>query len=532
MHLNDIIRQAQTKDMFLFEIMLRRKDGTIFPAESSGHLVDYEGKRTWISHIRDITERKLEENALQESREKYRNLVENISDVIFTLDLKGTITYISPVVQQLFGYTAQEVIDQHFSQFVHPDDLSYVIEGFRRRVAGVYEANEFRLLTKDGRERYVRTTQTPIVKEGVVTGFNYIMTDITERKQAEEALRKSENRFAQVVESAGEWIWEVDADGLYTYSSSAVEKILGYRLDEIVGRIHFYDLFAQDVKEELKKTALEAFATKEPFRGFINPNLHKNGNQVILETSGVPYLDEQGRLLGYRGTDTDITERKRAEDALHQANKKLNMLSSITRHDILNLIMAIRGYLELSEDMTDNPELKEFMKRENQAVDSIQRQIEFTRYYQDIGVDEPKWQDTETIVRNVTNELNLSGIAVENHLSGLEIFADPLIEKVFYNLVENSLRHGEHVTTITFSYSQTKSGLTLSYRDDGVGISPEYRKKLFQKGFGKHTGLGLFLSREILSITGITIRENGEPGKGVNFEILVPKGGYRFTARN
>lgn len=167
------------------------------------------------------------------------------------------------------------------------------------------------------------------------------------------------------------------------------------------------------------------------------------------------------------------------------------------------------------------------MKRENEAVDAIQRQIEFTRYYQDIGVEEPKWQNMETIVRNLTTELDLSGITVENHLSGLEVFADPLIEKVFYNLVENSLRHGEHVTTIAFLYTETGNGLTITYRDNGAGISEADRKKLFRKGFGKHTGLGLFLSREILSITGITIQENGELGKGVNFEILVPEGGYR-----
>ena len=125
-------------------------------------------------------------------------------------------------------------------------------------------------------------------------------------------------------------------------------------------------------------------------------------------------------------------------------------------------------------------------------------------------------------------QLNLSGIAVENHLSGLEIFADPLIEKVFYNLVENSLRHGEHVTIIGFSFKENDNGLIISYRDNGVGINEADKEKLFRKGFGKHTGLGLFLSREILSITGITIQENGEPGKGVNFEISVPEDGYRI----
>ncbi|MFA4825572.1 MAG: PAS domain S-box protein [Methanoregula sp.] len=323
----DIIRQAQTKDTFLFETRLLRKDGTTFPVESSGHLVNYDGTRIWISHIRDITERKKSEELLRQSRAKYKQLVENISDVIFTLDLTGTFTYISPVVQRLYGYTVREVIGQHFTRFVHREDIPKVIEGFRRRVAGEYEANEFRILTKDGRERYVRTTQTPIMKEGVTTGFNYTLTDITERKNAEEVLTISEERFRQVAESAGEWIWEVDADGLYTYASPAVEKMLGYRPEEIIGRMHFYDLFAPEEKEELKKTALEAFATKEPFKNFVNPNLHKNGTRVILETSGVPHLEEQGRIIGYRGADTDITEKKRTEEALKETERNYRTLA-------------------------------------------------------------------------------------------------------------------------------------------------------------------------------------------------------------
>ena len=95
--------------------------------------------------------------------------------------------------------------------------------------------------------------------------------------------------------------------------------------------------------------------------------------------------------------------------------------------------------------------------------------------------------------------------------------------------MENSLRHGEHVTKISFTAMERDSGLLITYQDDGAGITAADKKRLFQKGFGKHTGLGLFLSREILAITGITIVENGEPGKGVQFELLVPPGGYRLS---
>jgi PAS domain S-box-containing protein len=147
--------------------------------------------------------------------------------------------------------------------------------------------------------------------------------DITERRRAEEALRQSEERFKQVAESAGEWIWEVDTDGVYRYSSSAVERILGYSPDELVGKMHFYDLFAPEVREQMKAAALATFQRKEPFRDFVNPNVHKSGRIVILQTTGSPVQDRNGTLLGYRGVDTDVTERRRAEADLENLHKQL-----------------------------------------------------------------------------------------------------------------------------------------------------------------------------------------------------------------
>ena len=204
------------------------------------------------------------------------------------------------------------------------------------------------------------------------------------------------------------------------------------------------------------------------------------------------------------------------------------MLSSITRHDILNQITGLRTFLELSREDLKGTRFEEFIEKEDQAAEAIQRQIEFTRYYQDIGVNAPDWQDMETAIREASSQLSLETLDLQVAVGGTVVFADPLIVKVFFNLMENSLRHGGRVTRLSFSSRETKAGLVITYRDDGAGISAEDKEKLFRKGFGKHTGLGLFLSREILAITGIAIIENGEPGKGVQFEITVPEGRYRF----
>jgi PAS domain S-box-containing protein len=150
--------------------------------------------------------------------------------------------------------------------------------------------------------------------------------DITERKKAEEALEESEQRFKQVAECAGEWIWEVNTEGLYTYTSPVVEKILGYKPQEIVGKKYFYDFFAPDVKNELKKAAFEVFSRKQSIASFVNPNVHKNGSIVFIQTSGMPVFDNTGNLIGYRGLDTDITERKQAEVALRESENKIRSI--------------------------------------------------------------------------------------------------------------------------------------------------------------------------------------------------------------
>ncbi|CCJ36145.1 multi-sensor signal transduction histidine kinase [Methanoculleus bourgensis MS2] len=233
--------------------------------------------------------------------------------------------------------------------------------------------------------------------------------------------------------------------------------------------------------------------------------------------------------------DREIGERMRAEKALREANRKLNTLSSITRHDILNQLAALLGYLEITQmdlesgRLPADPTLVRYVANELQAARTIQRQVEFTRFYQDIGVKEAEWHDAETLIRQAAEELPLSEVRVDIGVTGLWVYADPLIGKVFYNLMENSVRHGGDISRISFLGSRAEGGLVITYTDDGRGIPAADKERIFRKGFGKNTGLGLFLTREILAITGITINETGVEGEGVRFEIFIPEGEYRLV---
>jgi signal transduction histidine kinase len=158
--------------------------------------------------------------------------------------------------------------------------------------------------------------------------------------------------------------------------------------------------------------------------------------------------------------------------------------------------------------------------------------IQFASTYESVRKTDPVWQDIRNLIETAARQVSLGKIIVINEIpAGSEVFADPLIVKVFYNLVDNATRYGGKITTIRFSLAEHDGKEMILCEDDGAGIPRENKKKIFDRGFGKNTGLGLFLAREILSLTGITIRETGEPGAGARFEMAVPKGSYRFTGK-
>jgi len=217
-----------------------------------------------------------------------------------------------------------------------------------------------------------------------------------------------------------------------------------------------------------------------------------------------------------------------SQKAFETANKKLHLLSSITRHDIRNQLTAIIGYIDLSKMTVKDPEILVFLKREEVAAQTIQRQIEFAKNYEEIGVQASQWWNVPVRIHALKSLVSQKEIEFSVSLDELAVYADPLLEKVFENLIDNSLRHGERVRHILFSYrTNDQNELVIVYEDDGIGVPESDKERIFEMGFGKNTGLGLFLSREILSITGLTIQECGVYGKGVRFEILVPQGKFR-----
>jgi len=225
-----------------------------------------------------------------------------------------------------------------------------------------------------------------------------------------------------------------------------------------------------------------------------------------------------------------IREINKSQLALEQARKKLNLLNTFTFQDIRSAIFTLSAYLELVGYGIFDETQKKQLEKCGVQTQKIVAALNFAKNYQDMGIHPPRWQNVSHVFVLAISHLPPLEMSRKISLHNLEIYADPLLKNAFLSLVDNVLKHAVGVTELDLRYEETEAGITLIFEDDGAGIPEEEKEKVFERGFGKNTGLGLFLCREILSITGITIKETGEPGKGARFEIVVPQGFYRFTS--
>lgn len=224
----------------------------------------------------------------------------------------------------------------------------------------------------------------------------------------------------------------------------------------------------------------------------------------------------------------EAAHRRLTAQALKQANKKLNLLYSVTRHDILNQLTIALGFVEIMKNRISDPSELRYMEKIERSSKTIFSLIEFTKTYQEVGIRPPAWQYLAGTLRGSVASFDLSGVGFTQDVGTFEVYADPLLETVFSNLIDNAIRHGEHVTAITVSAGLREDGsLSIRVEDDGVGVPASDKERIFERGRGKNFGWGLFLVREILSITAMSLRETGVYGSGGRFEILVPAGYFR-----
>jgi PAS domain S-box-containing protein len=510
----DFIQQLSLKKAVRSHESIIAQDGSMHDVIVSAGLLP--GNNA-IFTLTDVSEQKRAEKRMQALMQLHESIIMNANVWLMVLDPMGKVLIWNKAAEDISGYRSNEVVGTTTVwKWIYPD------REYRKKITGnivnIVQTNNFfenletTIRCKDGQERVISWNTRGLIDKGGA------------------AIQESEDKYRRFFSTSRDSVFITSEDGRWVDLNDAAVELFGYAGRDELMRVKIGDLYADpDKRNEHIRIILETGFSKE----YPVALLKKDGTIMHTLVTTVARKDEAGNVIGFQGTVRDITELKRAEEALIFAGKKLNLLNSITRHDINNQLMALDVFIHLSNDMTNDPAMRELLDKEANISAIIARQIAFTKDYQELGVKAPGWQNVHATILKAAAALPMRNVRIAVDCTDLEVFADPLFEKVFYNLIDNALRYGgDRMTTIRVSSHDAEVGLVIVFEDDGAGISTDDKMHLFERGFGKNTGLGLFLVREILSITRLSITETGEPGKGARFEISVPKGAFRFHREN
>jgi PAS domain S-box-containing protein len=350
-------------------------------------------------------------------------------------------------------------------------------------------------------------------------------------KRSEEALKESQRTLSTLMGNLPGMAYRSRNDGRWTmdFISEGCRSLTGYSPQEIIGNslIGYSDLIHPEDRKLVADEIRKAIDGKNQFHVEYRV-IARDGTVRWLWEQGCPIYGAAGAMVGLEGFITDVSMRKRAQENVRLANRKLTLLGDLTRHDVLNRVTMLSGYLELIDKNAKDEKVLRYAEKAMMAARSIGEQMEFIREYQGVGIGEPEWFDMDQLASRAISKTDFGSIGISYELDGLSIYADPMIEKVFGNLMENSVKHGMTASHITISYLKGKDSLEIYFKDDGTGIPSDSKLQLFDRSYKHRLGHGMNFIQEVLRITGLEIDEIGLPGKGALFRIKVPTGCYRL----
>lgn len=514
------------RDVCELEYRLRRCDGeyrwvydyTHIERDETGSVTSYHG------YILDINERKQVEAQFRESQENAVALINANKESVFMMKPDGTVLFVNETAAARIGYSPADMLGHRAYDFVNPE----IGENRRKYVNEVLKTKKPYFTLDERQGRIIENYLYPVLDEsGDVVRIAVYGRDITDQEQALRKIRESEERYRVLAESSGDAIFIQDPDGIIRYANHRAVEMIGLSPDQIVGKDYYAILSSpQAMKEE--ELLMKVLQTRQP--ASTEMELDILGEIRWVEVQVHPIFSPEDTVQAVMGSVRDITERKHMEMSLRQAIQKLKFLTGITRHDVINDLNIILVSLDQIRTDPDRDRRDRHILRAMEAGEVLQRTINFTREYEEFGSISGQWTSLCLIIRQACREMSVPDTDPEYEISSdIEVFTDPVIRKVFTTLLDNSYRHGKRVSGIHISARSEGDSLMIVYEDDGIGIPDAEKERIFDHGFGKNTGIGLFLSREILSIMGMTIRETGVPGKGARFEIMVPKGYFRIS---
>jgi len=492
---------------------------------------------------------------IRQSRDYHLKIFEEFPTLIWRAGLDGKCNYFNKTWLEFTGRSIEEEIGDGWANGVHPEDLDGCLSGYRTAFDSRKPfALEYRLRRHDGVYRWISDYGRPYYDlEDRFAGYIGSCYDVTDRKVAEDALLQSEQKFRELTENTSDWIWEVDQDSRYIYSSPKVTDILGYSPSEVLGKTPF-DLMTEEEVLRLKSAFGELLNNPRPFRGLVNENLHKNGSHIVLETSGIPLYDLDGHFSGFRGIDRDITLRQKTQerikdlyrelasraDALEEAYSELEAFAQTVSHDLRTPLTSISLSSQVVLDLCGGIIANECRDLLHNICDASERMADLISSLLDFSLaarSELTWEevDLSTMVDEISSELRTAepGRQVAIRIGkGITALGDPkLLRVVMTNLLSNAWKYTSTIVDASIEIGMTEGDGERTYfvRDNGIGFEMSQAEQLFRafkrlqsEAQFKGHGIGLATVQRIVQRHGGSIRAEGKTGEGATFYFTLP----------
>lgn len=509
----------------------------------------------------DALRRSMEEREI--SQKRYRDLFDFGPLGYLFLNEKGIIVEANQTAGSMLGISKNSLIKEQFERFIVHEDIAI----FRNHLKSRFESSApqiymISLIRNHGTPLRARLEIAAIPEADKAPGYRISISGIPDQKWAEERvhkhkeqvaqnLKKSEERFSQITELSREVVWEVDPVGLYTYVSPVSIAVYGYSPENMVGKMHFYDLHPEETRESIKREALKLFEKKENFHDFVNNILTPEGKIVWISTNGIPILDEFGNYSGYRGSDADITERVLMERELVTSKEKAEASDRLKTafmqnisHEVRTPLNGIIGFSNLmAENNVTQEEKQEYALLLKTSSDRLLRTI---TDYMDIsllasGSHAPhiKELDIKPILEIILKKYERV-CQIHHHSIQLSIPDAPhdiklktdrdFLDKIFSALLDNAVKFTKN-GSITMGYFVDLKQIEFFVKDTGVGISPDAMEHIFNPFMQEDlnssrkfegSGLGLTIADGLIKLLGGTIRLESEKGVGTTVRFTFP----------
>ena len=541
----------------------RHKDGHDVYIESSGTpLFDEAGQFIGYRGIdRDITLRKKSEaalnektEALRESEESYRLLVETQNDLVVKVDVDGRFLFVSPSYCKTFGKSEEELLGKSFMPLVHEEDRETTAKAMEKLYHPPHTAYlEQRAMTIDGWRWLAWSDKAVLDEKGQIKAIVGVGRDVTERKQVQEELWTSKEKLQNLVDTSTEWVWEIDLSGQHIFSNHRISEFLGYATDDFLGKPYF-DFLHEDDLLDVQEKLPRLISERKGWDGWVLRWRHQDGSYRYLESNARPLFNSAGDLEGFCGTDRDITARKITEEALLQAKQSAEEASRVKStflakmsHEIRTPMIGIIGFSELLEstDLTDIQ--RKYLATINESCDTLMVLIDDIFDISKIEEGKLKIVPVAFSLKQCIDELITmhrpsivgKGLSLKVNLSDdlpEKIFGDPQrLKQILHNLIVNAVKFTDKgsITIDTFVVEQKDANviLSISVKDTGCGIAKEAQEDIFEQfaqvdnADTRHfdgAGLGLSICRALSILMGGNIRLESQESIGSTFTLQLP----------